>query len=342
MRLAALALAATTVTGCLFLRARRPITTDYQSASGVGDAPPVAADDVMVVARAEQLPDGLRWDPAAGDRPGQRLVIDPGFPTADDPHRLLGAVAAKEGDARGRDALLAAARAEAGRHGANLIYLLDDRHDVVTALAVRVSAATSTERFPAAAELLKHRPTALADYRPSGAPIAIDLAAGAPFTVAAKRGQCFALQLALEDDARLSPALSTLSVTRTDARKVGAVNSLAPRLDRRQRTVAGPAGCQLVDGPVELAVGPGRALGSGRALVQVFVRTIDAAEVARRAAEEEAGFAEAAARERERAHADCAQCFPLLVRCGTPDQPSSCREYTSCLARRYVKVDQCR
>lgn len=326
--------------GCL-LRSRRPITTDFLATATAPRGAPVAVDAVRVIERPDDLPEGMAWHAHGRGRPAERLAVDPGFPSAEDPHRLVGAVAAKEGDNdRGRDRLLIAARAEAGRHGANAIFVLDARHDVVTALALHVSDATSTERFPSAAELLRRSPAQLDGYSADGPPAPVDLAVPLPIASDARRGDCLAVQVALEPDARLSPGLPGVSVTRTDARGIDAISQLSRGVQRRQRELAGPVGCQLVDGRVELRLGPG-ILGSGKAVVQVFRRRVSEAEIAALAAKEDASFAEARARSQARAHEHCAACFPYLAGCRRPDRPGACPSYDRCLSRRYVRAEQC-
>src|SRR5262245_45611903 len=170
--------------GCL--SARKPITLDFAAIEGVPSAPPVDAATVQVIERAADLPDGITVGSGSGRRLRDYIVFDTDMPTASNPHRLLGAVSAREGNRDGRPALIEAARAEAGRHGGNAIYLVGEKlHYEVTALVLHVSHAAHDKVFPTASALLATPP---ADgYAPSGDPIAIDLASEMSFRIAAER-----------------------------------------------------------------------------------------------------------------------------------------------------------
>ena len=324
--------------GACMTASQRPVHLDYRSAPGAAaEGAVVDGSHVRVLVLTEPLPDGITW--GEGAKPIDKLHLEPGYPTPEAPHHVVGAVAASGDD--GRDALTTAARAEAGRHGANAVLLLEAGQTTVTALALWVSPAAPNEHFPAAAELLREPPPELAGYTPRAQPIALSLAAPAPIELVLHRGDCLAVHLALESDATLRPLGAALMLNRKNPDGMIDSSTFARGVTHRTRSIGNPAGCALVNGRITLSFTSRHPLGDGQALVQLYERHASEDELAQLAARNQALEAEAIERSRADDRRDCQACLPLLVRCGTPERPASCQEYKSCLSRKYVTVERC-
>jgi hypothetical protein len=335
------------------------------------DLAAVPAEQVVVYTMHHQqpLPDGISLDSKtrqqanhstaaqfiADGGPEKLLVLLEGFPTADDPHRRIGVLSTRSVPGQDERALAARFAAEAGRHGANAIYVLPGRIDSTLALALHVSSASPSAHWPAAKELLEkeHAGFRDKDLRPSGAPLRRDLAQPEAIQIDARRGTCYAIAFALEPDATLSAharralAFAVTSpdyeIQHTDAHLTGDWP-----IDRRSGTHH--LGCPQTGGAmtVDLQASFGSAmkdakvhdLGSGPVLFQLYSHPITEAQLKERARKAKQAWDEARARSRAFNKEHCALCNGPLMLCGTKD-PRSCDVWKDCLSRNYVHVDDC-
>lgn len=319
-------------------------------ASTAEDRPAVAAAGVTIYQAPGPFPDGVSFVPGGGTKLIERIALQPGYPNPDDPHVILGAIGVRPGD-EPVEAAEARLVEEAGRHGANALIVFDRDYRAITAVALRLSSAASGPQ-PAAADLIAAAevPTG---FELSGPPAIRRLDEFRTLRIDAVRGACYAVTVALDSDATLSShARQALSlVYDSPDGDIRATNgSLGTNLPVTTRSQTRVIGCPQVAGPitVDLQATFGSAgdasriheLGQGTALFQLYTRAISEAELQQQATESSARWEEARRRSAEQAQRECAECASVLVSCGmTP--AASCTDYLNCLARHYVRLDDC-
>lgn len=165
------------------------------------DRPPVSADQVKDVHRLGPL--GIAIDGRDG-----RPVMPKDYPTAADPHVLLGVIGAmtRDGEPMTSEQARPAAVAAAAQHGGNAIYA----GRLNAAAVYYIFHLSSAEPvLPAAGPLLDERDQAKGGrYRRYGADLSRSLDSFEPVRLPAQSSACFRAVVALDQDARLSTDLS--------------------------------------------------------------------------------------------------------------------------------------
>jgi hypothetical protein len=330
----------------------RPVV-EYEAARHQADLAATDPSAVRVIP-ADQLPDGIALD-------GVRLTADPGIPSPDDPHVVLGEVHVRLDTRQPREMWLHAMQVEAAQHGANALVVVDEngescssRHDDYKcrlAIAVHLSSAAPAT-FAAATDVLHGWIAAHADKgKPIGKTEAIDLAEPRRITYTPKHGECVTFVIALDDDAHVAhhgsdPTLALDAVSAAD--HVHRENFATGDWGLRDRALSVDAACAEDASPLTLSIsartdGTG-APGRGRAIVQVVHRTVDDKTLARME-QDEADETEQADEDLSRVkQAECDRCideWKACVRWDPAVERGECPGYNHCLERAYTSWEQC-
>lgn len=330
-----------------------PTVVRYEAAPRQADLAITDAAAVRVITK-DELPDGFSFD-------GNRLEADPGIPSVDDPHVVLGEVDVVLDRRQPRPTYLHAMQVEAAKHGANAVVVLDetgercltpgDELKCRLGVAVHLSSAPPA-KLAEASDVLAGWLAAHGDKgKPAGAPRPIDLAAPGRITFTPKRGECTTVVLALGDDAHVArsgrgPDLVLDAVSTAD--HMHRENWGKDDWGLRDRALSVDAGCAQDASPVTVEVannrGKDRAPGRGKAIVQLVRRTVDDATLAQMAKDEADEIDEADEANRRINQEACDACFDewrACVRWDPSVQRDECPGFDRCVERRYGRPREC-
>ncbi len=307
----------------------------------------------------DKLPDGLTLE----DRGGVaiRLLATPNRPSPGDPHRVLGEVRVDLDRRQDRETYLRAMKAEAARHGANALVVLDEtgarcyshtNAQCRLGVAVHVSTAQAVV-FPSSKDALS---AWLKHHGEAGTPgnaHTVDLGKASSFELTPKRGECLTFVLALDKDARVNrinnrPVL-TLE-TKSTALSFNRSSMVTDSWDTTDRVLVLDAGCAQGGESVVLAVtnrmvGMHTPPGTGGAIVQIVKRTVDDKTLRTKAKQLDDAVKRSDQERAAMAREACQACIGEWRRCTfyNPDiQRGECAEFNSCVARRYEHPEVCR
>lgn len=339
------------VGGC-FIHQGPALVVEY-AALIEGPRPAVAAEAVQVYLDSEagSFPEGVTRARVRAERLRDRIVLEPGFPTAGDAHQMLGGLRTNRRRGENRQEAFARLAAEAGRHGANGIVVLEVGHQSVTALAFHFSSAQPVYDFPAAEQVLAELDKE--DGYRSAAQHVQSLDRFQPIVIDGRRGRCYRLRLALGTDAQLSRhARRGLGLRyQSGDREVRATRpNLGLDLPMTTRGFRALVGCPQADGPIEVdlwatfgSAGAGERvheLGTGAFVIEILSKRISRQELARRSQRAQQRWDDAAQSNRDYARRNCGRCNGALLACGD-DDPYSCDRYRHCLSRHSLRVQEC-
>ncbi len=331
------------------------VPTHFTPADSAPSYPPVPANQVQGYRGAdwEHLPEGVML---VGRREAPTgVAVEDGFPTANDPHRVLGMLAVGTEDLPARkeerQAFLAS---KVGEIGGNAYVEMPANSNTLHLGVLHLSSATPQLGFPDSPELLSEPLGDLSAYAPSGSEVERALDPFDPFVIEGKRGTCYAVRSALRKDALLNRrarrALSLITKhkgTIVEA-KGGPARLNAPVAVRSLSTIVG---CPLEDGPIQVAFNVGfdsahpdakTHLGAGSVMFQVYQRSVNDAELSSRAKDEaqRARAADDANRNSFRKH-ECMSCEGQLALCPAGTAPEQCEPFTQCMFTKGMNVKDC-
>lgn len=303
---------------------------------------PMPAEAVRVYTPGD-FPDGFAGV-AGGGRMIERVALRPDYPTAEEPHRILGALGLEPTSRESIDDAVARLVAAAAEHGANALILLERSSGVVGGLALRLSDAHPVWED---ADALLANAEVPEGYTRWGERQATTLEAFQPVEIQASRGNCYAITFALGADAALSEharrglRYSFGSGDPDIAQSSGSIAMDIP-LDMRSHTRV--IGCPQVDGAISIdlqaffgaSVSTDRVheLGTGPLFFQIYRRPLGRQELTQRAQESQRLRDEA----RARTQGDCRLCAAALASCG---RGGRCRAYDDCLRRQHLRAADC-
>jgi hypothetical protein len=342
---------AAVVTGCAAFLKNDDYQPDFQDPtyeSLADDRPSTAPTDVTVLTvfnAADELPEGVEL--VGGDH----LEVQADFPTADDPHVVLG-VLRMENKAKAprnqsqkemlermaevrKQAEERLARA-AAKHGANAIFV---QHKGRRYAAQALYLSESEPSYAPAKELLA-KVEVPAGYRRIAADEST-LEKLEPIDVKGQSRTCYAAVFALDEDAKLGRYTRRglyVSIDTEDP-MLGEVRHATPVFgDGRSHVMK--LGCTRDAEPVTLSLVSSaskkqpRDLGTGGIVVHVYAKRLSQAEMKKRVDRRAEGW-------RKTRRNNCQDCFYLRARCGEKD-PRNCHRYVQCLAKRGETINSCR
>jgi hypothetical protein len=242
----------------------------YSSRSA--DLPPTQITDVQQV---KDLPEGIALE-------RDRLEIAKDFPTAEDPHRLIGELSlpfdttpdrfSEENNRKSRAQIAASAAKVTAEHGGNAYFL-----DGTRAYVLHLSSAAPA--FPPASELLDQAKLVPEPYKESMR-AKRSLEKLEPVSVAMKHHTCYAAMWALAPTAKIDRRLGGRGVWAFYADKEvpkgppknssGVIGWAGPNIQSRIHYV--PLGCTGVDATIAYRLGAGEnvPVGEGEAEIRVY------------------------------------------------------------------------
>ncbi|HTJ41523.1 MAG TPA: hypothetical protein VL463_05480 [Kofleriaceae bacterium] len=325
----------------------------YEAANDQVREPAATAPSSVRVMTKDELPEGFTLDRMS-------LSADPGIPSLDAPHVVLGEVRIRLNTRQPRAMWLQAMQVEAAKHGANAVVVLDETGDDCYSnddykcrlgVAVHLSDAPPDKLAPAAdvlaSWLAEHKDKGAA----TGAPHELDLAAPKRITFTPKRGECTTVVLALDADAHVARHGTWSGVTLdavSAADHVHRENFGGDNWGLRDRALSVNAGCAQDSSTVTVSVyagNEGTPAGRGHAIVQLLQRKVDDATLAQMA-QDEADEMEQADDEHARLNQEaCDRCideWKLCVRLDPAVERDECPNFDHCVERAYGNPQECR
>ena len=302
---------------------------------------------------ADKLVPGITKPSYVKQKAVDRIDVEPGYPTADEPHRKLAGLGVDLTQGHTREQALARLMEESGKLGANAIVVVEDKPVAIVVVALRLSSAAPPAPKPAA-ELLPEAAKGLKDaakWKRTGKAYVADLAAFQPLEIKAKRGTCYAVAVAIDKDAAWSEHATKgieLEYVSNDPYFGGYSPSWPKVMKAPARSDGAGIGCPMADGPLQIdlratwgsATNSDRLhdLGTGAIHFQLYTRSASKSELAdikKRGEDAKAAGKQAA---RDQARRGCAACAAKLLTCV---DPTDCPAYRTCLGANYVREDEC-
>jgi len=352
----ALLAASATLAGChLLVEGLKPARAIYQPAA-----------ESSQKKRAASNPSELR-ELSLGDLPAEfhfdhdKLYVEPGTPTTDDPHVVLGTIKLDAEKVSDRTQYVAMMKAEAAKHGANAIVFLDEKGErcaLEGARKCRMAAAvflSDKARAPnpssevALSKWLEKNKNVGA---PEGPAKKVDLGDPPSFEVSLKRGDCVQVVVALDENAKVSyeHGVAKARVVMVIDDKERRVTGVTKDWGSRERVLSAGSQCAKVPHKLRFALGAPNEnddtpIGSGNALVQVFRRKVDwnAIEADRKRQQADPEYQ----RQRQQDILEvCGECGPEWRSCVAKDpniRRGQCERFNSCVSRSFadVKPNEC-
>jgi hypothetical protein len=324
----------------------------FQARDGAASLAPVPVDGVRVVVAPDEdaLPEGLVLDDLD-------VKAIPDYPSAQEPHRVLGTIALDIWSTVPREEAHRIMAQEAASHGANTLFVVDDdgkrwrgdgKRSYRRAVAVFVSSAAAPT-WPAAPDLLASaaKEELLAGFTAVGEPDRHELAGLKTLEIAGARGKCYAAAVALEPDAKFSArARRGLSVrVHFDGMAFSSGrNDFGRDFGPDKRSHVLDLGCPQVAGPIVIewaGEGRGDAIGQGAIVLQHYQRPIAEAELQAKAKQLEEAMRRSDEQHKAMVAEDCEACRPELNACGRGVAATKCEPFVHCMQRRYGSARDC-
>lgn len=316
------------------------------------DRSPTTPGDITVYTmhNLDDLPDGVKLVHA------DHVEVASGFPNDQDPHAVLGVIrlTTQKTDGRRRarrnetqkqmlerigrvqqraqDLILQ----EAARRGANAVFV---RHGSGGWGAQALYISNADAVYPPVSEVLAQVETPDGYKRVSKKTETLD--SYEPIRINAKRQKCYAVVLAMHDDAHLAKHTRNGLYLHVDGadKDISMISFATPVFGEKRHHVQ-TIGCPTVNGAlnVKLQPSPNRSgnedLGAGGVTVEVYSKSISAKELD--------DMVQARKENWRRTRLDnCEHCYYLRVRCGKDDE-RDCPKYLTCLRKRGETPQTCR
>lgn len=310
-------IAAFTISGCIQLIQKvipqDPPELEVKMLSQEKFTPVTTGEQIQVITSRSDLPVGFLFHQYPNN--DKKLLALPGYPSANLPHVIIGAITHQETGGMGTsERMLQAYQAKAAEMGGNALFSSSKNEH--WAYVIRISNAYPSTENPSVDKLLAQAGADFGDYQPDGEVKTIDLKAALPVEFKTRSSRCYAVALALEPDASLgekgrrglygsSRSMDQLMFNHGFAAKEQFTSPEGLELSAPQdgpfvnmRSMSAFIGCSEKDSAVALELrGPGRAgdLGQGRIQVQLLSKKISSAELKTRLKDHQEAVARARA-----------------------------------------------
>lgn len=315
-RLVAAGLAAA-LSGCLHFPSPLSATPRLEVKPFAQPRPATDPATVTEISGVQALPEGLLFAYLPDGR--KKLYAVPSYPVAGDAHQVIAAIGVDVSQGYpDPTAMKQALKAKAAELGANAV--VQPEPGALYAYAVYVSPAPAQVPSTDARALLQKEAGTLAGLKPVGEPLRYPLASAPASALNLQRGHCYAVAVALDPSAKLSPEAQrylSLEVASNDPlmlnqghmarEKLGEFEGMAIEAPLHGRYVglrsfSANLGCAAGAGAAEVALrtsGRSPRLGDGEYWVQVFERQVSEQELEAKIREQGAAMAQAQAEARE-------------------------------------------